>query len=128
MMYWLVERCGIVGAAYAFAAAYALYTAAMLWATRVLIGFSWSTEARRLILASAAFVAAAFAARLFSSDLASLILGAAVALAGALFSLRGLAGRLGNGHRLVKWAQKAPGGQFLLGGITSASRPQNFGE
>jgi PST family polysaccharide transporter len=128
MMYWLVERCGIVGAAYAFAAIYALYVAAMLGATRFLIGFSWSSEARRLILTSAAFVAAAFAARSFSSDLASLTLGAAVALAGALFSLHGLAGRLGGGHPLVKWARMAPGGQLLLGRMPSAPRPQNSTE
>jgi PST family polysaccharide transporter len=91
---WLVERSGVIGAAYAVAATYALYVPAMLWVSRVLIGFSWSRQARKLILASAAFVAAAFAVRFLASDLASLILGGTLALAGVLFSVRGLATRL----------------------------------
>ena len=117
LAYAMVEAFGIIGAAYAFALNYALYTAAMLWVTRVLIDFSWSKETRELILASAAFVGLAFAARFLWSDPATLVAGAAVTLASALFSFRGLAKRLGEGNRLVKWALMAPGGQALLSGV-----------
>lgn len=111
---WLVERSGIVGSAYAFAATHGFYAAAMLWVTGELIGFSWSREARKLILVSAAFVAAAFVARLLPSDLASLIAGGTLTLAGALFSLRGLVSRLGDGNRLLKWLLVVPGEDICL--------------
>lgn len=116
LTYAMVEAFGIIGAGYAFALTYALYTAAMLWVTRVLIDFSWSTETLRVILTSAAFVGVALAARFPWSDTATLVAGGAVILASALFSLRGLAKRLGEGSRLVKWARMAPGGQVLLSG------------
>jgi PST family polysaccharide transporter len=117
LAYAMVEAFGIIGASYAFALIYALYTAAMLWVTWVLIDFSWSNETRRLILASAAFVGLAFAARFLWSDTATLVAGGAVTFASALFSLRGLAKRLGEGNRLVKLLQMAPGGPTLLSGI-----------
>lgn len=102
LTFWMVERAGIIGAAYAFAATYGLYVPAMLWVSRALIGFSWSREAWRLILASAVFVGAAFAVRLLLADVTSLIVGGALTLAGALFSMRGLAMRLDVNHRSTK--------------------------
>jgi enterobacterial common antigen flippase len=114
LMYLWVEKSGIIGAAYAFTATYAIYTVAMLWVTRVLIGFSWSSEARRLILVCCVFVATAFAARLCLSQIASLAIGTALVIAGALFSLRGLAGRLGDRHRIIQWAKIAPGLKLLF--------------
>jgi PST family polysaccharide transporter len=117
LAYAMVEAFGIVGAAYAFALVYALYTPAMLWVTWILIDFSWSNGTRKLILASATFVGLAFAARFLSSDSATLVAGIAVTLASALFSLRGLAKRLRENHRLVRWARMVPGGQVLLSGV-----------
>ena len=117
LTYTMVEAFGIIGAAYAFALACVLYTAAMLWVTRVLIGFSWSNEARRLILASAAFVCLAYGVRFLGFDTVSLIADGAVTLAAALFSLRGLAKRLGEGNRLVRWARMVPGGRVLLSDV-----------
>ena len=117
LTYAMVEAFGIIGAAYAFALTYALYTVAMLWVTRVLIGFSWSFETRALILASAAYVGLAFAARFLWFDTATFAAGGAVILASALFSLRGLAKRLGEGNRFVKWARMAPGVHVLLSGV-----------
>ncbi|HEY8032701.1 MAG TPA: O-antigen translocase [Methylocella sp.] len=117
LTFWLVEGFGMIGAAYAFAATYAFHMAANFWVAHMLIGFSWSSEARKLVLASAVFVVAAFAARFIAFDLASFIAGGALTLAGSLFSLRGLAKRLGEGNRLVKWARMVPGGQALLSGV-----------
>jgi antigen flippase len=114
----LVPRCGIIGAAYAFAVAYAFYILTMLWVTRALIGFSWSFEARKLVLASAVFVVAAFAAHFLTSGLGSFTAGGVLALAGSLYSLRELGGRLGDGSRLLKWLLALPGGRYLLAGVT----------
>ena len=111
---WLVEGNGTIGAAYAFVASYALFLIAMLWVTRVLIGFAWSTEARKLIMVSTAFIVVGFVARYALSDFGSTIAGGVLTLAGMLFCLRGLAARLGRGHRIVKWLLIAPGGRYLL--------------
>jgi antigen flippase len=113
---WLVERNGTIGAAYAFLGSYALLLIAMLWVSRALIGFSWSAEVRNLIMVSAAFIVAGFAARYTLSDFGSTIAGGVLTLAGMLFCLRGLAARLGRGHRIVKWLLIAPGGRYLLAG------------
>jgi enterobacterial common antigen flippase len=102
LTYAMLEAFGIIGAAYAFALTYALYTAAMLWVTRVLIDFSWSTETLRLILASAAFVGVAFAARFLWSESATLIAGSAVTFASALFCLHSLYHRVGKAAILDK--------------------------
>jgi len=119
MTYWLVERCGIAGAAYAFAAIYALHVAATLWVARVLIGFTWSREARAVILTSAGFVGLAFGAQYLGSHSASLAAGATLTSVSALFSLRGLAWRLGEDNRLVKWLLLVPGCRHLLAGRTA---------
>jgi enterobacterial common antigen flippase len=111
---WLVEGNGIIGAAYASVVPYALFSIAMLWVTRVLIGFSWSIESRNLIMVSTAFIVAGFAARYTPLDSGSIIAGGVLTLAGTLFCLRGLAARLGEGHRIVKWLLIAPGGRYLL--------------
>jgi enterobacterial common antigen flippase len=118
---WLVEANGTIGAAYAFVASYALFLIALLWVNRVLIGFSWSAEARNLIMISTAFIVAGFAARYTLSDFGSTIAGGVLTLAAMLFCLRGLAARLGRGHRIVKWLLIAPGGRYLL-----ARETENF--
>ena len=89
LMLSMVERSGTIGAAYAVAATYGLYVPAMLWVSWALIGFSWSRETRKLILASTAFVAAAFAICFPASGLASVIGAGVLTLASALFALRG---------------------------------------
>lgn len=118
---WWVEGNGIIGAAYAFVASYALFLIAMLWVTCVLIGFSWSTEARNLIMVSTVFIVAGFAVRYTLSDFGSTIAGGVLTFAGMLFCLRGLAARLERGHPIVKWLLLAPGGRYLL-----AKETENF--
>lgn len=95
LTYVLVEAFGIIGAAYAFALIYGLYTVAMLWVMWLLIDFSWSAQTRWLIFISAAFVGLAFSARFLGSDRATLVAGGAVTLAGALFCLHSLYQRMG---------------------------------
>ncbi len=116
LMVWLVGEFGILGAAYAFAATYAIYIPAMLWVSNILIGFSWSPESRTLIFAAAILAAAGFASRFLPSEVMRLTAGAAVTLAGSVFCARGLARRLGQSNRLVGWILTAPGGRLLLAG------------
>lgn len=119
----LVRDFGIVGAAYAFALVYAAYTGAMLIVARALIGFSWTRETGEMLATSMLFVGLAFVARSLGSDAEALVAGAAVTFGGALFSLRGLAARLGEGHRLVKGASSVPILRLLLVGIAPNHAP-----
>lgn len=119
----LIREFGIVGAAYAFALVYAAYTGAMLWVARALIGFSWTRESGEMLATSMLFVGLAFAARSLGSDAEALVAGAIVTLGGALFSLRGLAARLGREHRLVKAASSVPILRLLLVGIVPNHAP-----
>jgi enterobacterial common antigen flippase len=50
LIIWLVPAFGIAGAAYAFAATYALYTAGMYWVGNKLIEFNWSLRVVRLLV------------------------------------------------------------------------------
>jgi enterobacterial common antigen flippase len=115
LLFWLVGRYGMVGAAYAFALTYALYTLAMLWVGRVLIDFRWSREVITLIRYSAGLVAIALAARLASPGLAGMAVCSIVTIFSGVFSLRGLAGRLGEDSKWVKRVHALPGGRWVLG-------------
>jgi PST family polysaccharide transporter len=105
---WLVPRHGVVGAAYAFAACYALHTAAMAWVGHRLIGFRWSPAAIRLMLIASLLVLAAMVANRLLADVPAVIVGCALAAVGSVWSLRGLARRLGPAHSLVLWMQRIP--------------------
>ncbi|MDR3448852.1 MAG: O-antigen translocase [Alphaproteobacteria bacterium] len=121
LIFVMVERSGVIGAAYASAAIYGLHVPASLWVSRVLIGFSWSREARKLIMISTCFIIVAFVLRFLVSDITELFAGGLLTLAGALFCLRGLAKRLGEGHSVIRWCLLAPGARFLL---TSGTIPK----
>lgn len=103
---WLVPRHGVIGAAYAFAACYALHTTGMAWVGHRLIGFRWSPPARRLMLIAGVLVLAALAANQLLPDLPAMIVGCVLAAVGSVWSLRGLARRLGPAHALVLWMQR----------------------
>ena len=110
----LVPRHGLVGAAYAFALSYGLYTPAMLWVGSRLIGFVWSHEVQALLMVSAFLVAAAFLARVLFDGWIAISAGSALAFVGGLYSLRWLAERLGSNHRLIRLAIQIPGLQHFM--------------
>lgn len=106
LVVWMVPRFGVVGAGYAFAASFAIYTAGMLWVARVLIGFRWSRAVWRIIPIAALFVLLAFASNRLVPGWYSVVAGAIIAVGGGIWCLRGLAARLGDRHRLVRWARR----------------------
>lgn len=115
LVFWLVPRFGVVGAAYAFAITYAFYTAGMLGVGAHLIGFRWSKAVWRMVLTSAALVVAAFAATFLLPMPWSPLAGMTLAVAAGLGCLRGLAWRLGTTHRLVRTLAHVPGMPRFLG-------------
>jgi antigen flippase len=99
---WLLDWFGIVGAAYAYAVVEVLAIIVMIWVARGLIGFSWSSSVRELFITSSAFVGAAFMLRWAAADTLAIVGGGLVTLAASVYCLRGLAKRLGEGHKLAK--------------------------
>lgn len=112
---WLVPACGIEGAAYAFVICYLLYTAAMAWVAHRLIRFRWSAAVLRTLLASAALMAAALLVNRMMSDMPAMVLGALLALAGSVWSLRGIVLRTQSGHASLRMLQRVPAFARLLG-------------
>ncbi|MGY0652464.1 O-antigen translocase [Luteimonas sp. A537] len=112
---WLVPTQGVVGAAYAFALSYLLYTAGMAWVGRRLIGYRWSAAVLRMMLISGALMCMALAANRLLSDIPAMALGALLAMVGGLWSMRELVSRLGVEHRVVRWIRRVPGMRKLVG-------------
>ena len=112
---WLVPRYGVVGAAYAFAGCYALYTAGMAWVGYRLIGFRWSPAVVRMMAISGVLVLLALAANRLLPEVAAGVIGMALAMVGGGWCLRGLASRLGDDHRLVYWMKRVPGARYVVG-------------
>lgn len=112
---WLVPAHGVMGAAYAFAACYALYTMGMAWVGHHLIGFRWSQAVMRMTLVSGLLVGLALMTNRLVPDVAAMVLGSGLAITGGVWSLRGLVARLGAGHRLVHLMLRVPGMKFVAG-------------
>ncbi len=115
LLLWALPRFGLVGVAYTFAVTYFLYTLVMLWVAKVLIGFSWSTGVKKLLLLSGLFVLVDFGVRLVMPGWTGMLAGGALTLAGSVLSLRGLATRLGADSRFCKLVCVVPGGRWVMG-------------
>ena len=115
LVIWLARRFGVVGAAYAFAAAYVAYTVGMLWVGSTLIGFRWSRDVKRLFAISGVFLMATVAVRLWVPGGQAAVVGGSIAIVGALVSLRELAARLGSEHRLIRAVSRVPGIGRVIG-------------
>lgn len=112
---WLVPRHGVIGAAYAFAAGEAFYTGTMVLVGHRLIGFRWSPAVLRMLLVTACLIGLAFAGERTLSEWPTLALGTVLCGLGALWSLRGLAQRLGPDHRLIALVRRIPGLALFIG-------------
>lgn len=99
---WLIPRAGVVGAAYAFAAAYALHLTLMRFVGGRLIGFTWSRVTRSLLLRSLGLIGLAMCSKFLLAEAAQAMVGCLLAAVGSLLCLRGLAERLDADHRLQR--------------------------
>ncbi len=100
---WMVPAYGAVGAAYAFALTYALYVMGMLWVSRMLIDFRWSSAVLGTLSVTVLLVMGALAARLLWSGGAGVAVMGGLTLVALLFSVHGLVRRTG-GHS--QWARR----------------------
>lgn len=90
LVFWLVPTFGVVGAAYAFALTYSFYVAGMLWVSRVLIGFRWSSAVLKIMLLTGLLIVSGFASSLILEGSVRFLVGAVIALIGGLLSVNGL--------------------------------------
>ncbi len=110
-----VDRIGLQGVGLAFAGMYAVYTLGMRGLSRHLIGLRWSVGVWKLMMVAAGFVGLGYGAERIESEWGSI--GAGVLLTGCagVFSLRGIAERLGTDHRWIQMALRIPGMKWILG-------------
>ena len=113
---WLVPRYGVMGAAYAFVAGEACYAVIMIVVGHVLIGFRWSPAVLRMLLMTACLIGLALVGERSLHELPTLVFGSVLCAIGSLWSLRGLAQRLGPDHRLIVMAYRIPGLTLIIGG------------
>lgn len=111
---WLVPQHGPLGAAYAFAGCYVLYTVGMAWVGHRLIGFRWSADVVRTISVSMTLGLTALVANRLLPEFYAEIAGAVVALGGCIYCLRGLVRRTGPDHMIGKLVNKVPGARYLF--------------
>ncbi len=111
----LLRSFGLWGVALAFASLYAFHVFGMRWVAGRLSGFRWTPAVLRLFVVSAILVGAGFCAQRWIPGQTGLIVGGLLSAISGIFSLRGIAGRLGESHRLVKLACRIPGGREICG-------------
>jgi PST family polysaccharide transporter len=80
-----------------------------------LVSFRWSTDARKLIGISCAWILAGFTCGQFLPLVWKEAAGGCLTAGALIFSVRGCASRLGKKHRLVQLAYKFPGGRKIVG-------------
>jgi len=111
----LLRAFGLWGVALAFAVLYALYCLGMVVLTRHLTGFFWSPAAIRLLIVASVLVAIGFATQRWIPGIIGLATGSVVTVVSCLFTLRGVASRLGPEHSIVKYVCRIPWGRLACG-------------
>lgn len=110
-----IQSFGLQGAGIAFAALYAVYTVMVLVISNRLIQFRWSFSVLHMLWKTGVLIiAAAFGCNMIHG-VAGDLLGVTLTAAACLYSVRGIARRMGTSHRLVHAILRCPGGAWLCG-------------
>lgn len=115
LIFSLVSRYGVIGAGYAFAATYAIYTVGMLWAGHALIGFRWSRAVRQVLALSAAVIVTSMASSLLLPAPWHWLAGVTLLVATSVISARGLTHRLGPRHLISRVLTRIPYHRWIIG-------------
>ena len=114
---WLEHVHGLVGVAQAFAASLALQVLVTLQSARLLIGYAWSPEVKRLAAVSAVFILASFVIPQVTGGVAETLAGGLMMAAGCLFGLGDSLSGWAPAARAKRWMAYVPGGWLVLIGI-----------
>jgi len=110
-LHWLDLR----GVALAFVAMYGLHLVGLRWVAGCLSNFCWTHSVLRLLIVSTSLVAGGFFFQHWLPGMIGLTIGGILTAVSCIFSLRGIACRLGGQHRLVRLACRLPGGRCFCG-------------
>lgn len=117
LLFWLGARQGLIGAAQASVIALLVQGLFLMWTARQLVGFAWTAPVRQLILIAFGLVAAEFLCPRLIGGGASIVVGALIALFGALMSTRVLAERLEWDNQVVRRLALFPGIGMILAAL-----------
>ena len=110
-----IPRVGIAGAAYAYLLGIALHSLVVFAIARHLSGFAWTRAAYRVVGVSSCMVLVGLGIKQLPGVVLPFCLGTLLLAIACVASLRGIAARLGSGHRIVRMACGFPGGRTLCG-------------
>lgn len=97
----LLKVLGLVGVAIAFAILYPIQITLTYWIAHRLSRFAWSRAVLKLLAIAVIFTAIGFLAQLYLPVVWALTIGFSITAWACMLSLRGIAIRLGEGHRVV---------------------------
>lgn len=109
LLYMLLGRFGIEGAAYASVVTQVVVMTTMLVLGRRLIGFKWSRSVCRLLLLCLGLVITGVLLNQWANFWGRLLAGAALFLCSLLVSIHGLTQRLGPDHKISRIVHAVPG-------------------
>jgi PST family polysaccharide transporter len=111
----LIRFFGLWGVALAFALLYLFCTVLVSVIAFRLIRFHWSLPVLKLLFESSLFVGGGFYFALITKGGLGLLFGGVLSITAILYTVRGLAQRLGQSHRFVRMVLLLPGGRWLCG-------------
>lgn len=111
----LLELCGLVGVAWAFAAFSFLHGLIAFWIARRISNYAWGSTAIRRFLLAAAFLVTGLAAQAWLSGFYQITSGFLITASACIYSLRGISASVGETHRIVRIIKQLPCGRFICG-------------
>jgi len=114
LTFWLAKALGLWGVALAFSVLYFFYIIVIFFISRKLIHFYFSPNLVRILFQTTIIVGAAFCVRRTLSELAVLGIGSLLTIFSGVYTLRGLASRLGANHRVVQFVSRIPCCKFIF--------------
>jgi antigen flippase len=111
----LMASFGILGIAYASPICISLQSLFVFFIARHLSAFRWCSSVFKLVAVAILLISAAMVSRRVPDFLAAICIGTAITAIGCLISMRGIASRLGQQHRIIKALCRLPGGRIACG-------------
>ncbi|MBC7979599.1 MAG: oligosaccharide flippase family protein [Armatimonadetes bacterium] len=111
LMLW---KFGLMGSAVAFPIACLVHVFAMGIVGRRTISYQIERECRTLLFAALGLISISLVVAFFLQGYNALGVGVILSAISSIYSMRGLARRLGSDHRIVKMLARVPGGKFVI--------------